>query len=498
MPEPDSKDKPVPEITNPSSMPAVDAAAPAPFKAIPTSNKVEGPETLKPAISAGPETLKPADKATLDSAKAVMNNNTTPDKKPATPPVKSTVQAAKPSAASAPAVKVSLKAAAPKTPLKAVAKAVTPAAAVKPVTSKVDAGGLIPQSEINKMQQDAAGIPPAAVVETGKGSNSMETPAGALTAPKTVFEQNKFNRVMVNVMFTLNLTDDRMYDTRSTLSSVKLEDGTACNLYSPFRKAGKKKTEDDTTAALEGIVRHALDTLMDITDEINNSKVVFLGKSSESAKVLKGAIEGTRAQVEALLPLKAKKTLFSVREEKDGSQVIASKPETLVGIAPELLGEGEVAPVYTDVNFSDVIQVRSWINSPEPTSEDSEALHNAVINFVVNAGAFYDAPERGNYLGQVETVLRLITKFRAEGNTNLVLSVNMDSSSLSDAPTREFIEQMLADDNFILYTRRELHFCDLSDWLPQTKESVDADLLSGTGDLLFVKLLSDAAVDAPV
>jgi hypothetical protein len=362
---------------------------------------------------------------------------------------------------------------------------------VKPATvsNKVDAGGLIKQSAVIQMQQDAAGVPPAAII-TQKGETMEVTDATPVVVevPKNVFERSKFNYVFVSAMFTLNLGDDRFFDTKSELSAVTIDDG-VYNLYSPFRKAGKKVSE--TEAPAEGVLRSSIDALLDITDEVNNSKIMLLGLPEDAKPVLEAAIAGTCATVQALFPMKPNVTIFDIIEEDEEESEEEEEDDDEEEEEDEATGDPiqvSTPELADQLKFKDIIDVRSWINSP--TEAGAEDVHNVMIDFVINAGAFYDATERTKYLKQVETVLGLIDAQRPEGKTNLLLAVNLSSSQLSDAGVREFLGVLLDDEGYILYTRAELHKWGDSDWLPSKSSDIDDKLLSGDSDLLLVKQLS--------
>lgn len=367
------------------------------------------------------------------------------------------------------------------------AAAVVPAASTNTTVAEgsgLDTGGLVKESSMEQQQMHANTEPPVAHTSTTTAPEATHPGAPVMVQEKQVpvgpLGHSAFHNIALTAMFTLNLTDARMYDLKSQLSRVDL-DGQEVNLYSPFRKAGKAS---DPKAAAGGIVRFALEEMLDVTDTINTSRVVFLGKDSEVRANLKAAIDTTRSQIEALFPATS-------------DTVVAE----IVNLDTEQEELEEAEPIQ--ILLKDIIRVSSWINSPQtsgPVGEvETVAVHNAVINFIVTPGALYDATERVKFINQVENVLTMMTNSREDSATNLLLAINIDPQQLEDQAIRELIDSLLATEGFILYTRNELHKLNVSDWLPQSKAAVDRDLLTGNGDLLLVRLLgADEEEDADV
>lgn len=341
-------------------------------------------------------------------------------------------------------------------------------------TGVVDAGGLISESVAIKMQQDAAGIPPAAYPT--KGTEKMEnenTESRANDAEVVIadaFNPTSFNHIYVNLAVTLNLGDPRLADTKSNLSAVGIR-GTDYNLYSPFRKASKKVGSEED--ACQGIVRAVLDKALDLTDTVNNSRIVFLGDKSVVAETTAKSIESTRRSVEGMLPHGAGHVLFDVTDEEEN--------------------------VVDSIRISDVVSVRSWLNSPKEPQQI--VANNAILNLVVNAGALYDAPDKLKYITQVQAVLNLMTKSRGESaSTNIVLAVALPAMMLSSASVRDLVGDLIEDNQFVLYSRMELENLDDGDsgFLPQCLDDVNK-LLPQQCDLLLMKLLgADAKSDVEV
>jgi hypothetical protein len=338
------------------------------------------------------------------------------------------------------------------------------AAAESQTTTAVldNSSGIVPEGQAELMQQASAATDKPEVTQppqTELTVQVVEKPAAVVNTPHA-----SMHSLNANIMFTLNLTDSRMHGLKAQLSRVNL-DGQELNLYSPFRKAGKKT---ETNPAAEGIVRSVLNAALDITDSINNSRLMYLGKSSEVLATFRNSLDTLRASVANALP--DENTVVTTLIDEESEQEI-----------PLLL--------------KDIISVRSWLHSPSAGPDSApEAIgsHNAVLNFTVAPGMLYDAEEPVKYIGQVENILKLVTEKRGEeGSTNMLLAVVMDAASVADAATRDLIGQLIEEEGFVLYTRNELHGLDISDWLPQSKTSVDRDLLVPNGDLLFVRLLGE-------
>lgn len=334
----------------------------------------------------------------------------------------------------------------------------------------VDAGGLISESVAIKMQQDAAGVPPA--LYPTKGTEKMENENvesranDAEVVVADAFNPTSFNHIYVNVALTLNLGDPRMSDTKANLSAVNIK-GVDYNLYSPFRKAGKPGSDD---GACPGIVRAMLDRALDLTDTVNNSRIVFLGDKAVVGETLATSIESTRRSVEGMLPSKPGHVLFDVTDEE---------------------------AVVDRIRISDVVSVRSWINSPKEPQQI--VANNAILNFVVNAGALYDAPDKLKYITQVQTVLNLVTKTRGDAaSTNIVLALALPAMMLTSSSIRDLVGDLIDEHQFVLYSRMELENLDdgESGFLPQCIDDVNK-LLPPQCDILLMKLLGDDAKSEP-
>ena len=360
----------------------------------------------------------------------------------------------------------------PKPAVSAVADTASTVRVFPSSASVVDAGGLISESVAIKMQQDAAGIPPASSYPT-KGTEKMENENAESRANDTevvvadAFNPTSFNHIYVNMAITLNLGDPRMSDTKLNLSAVGIK-GVDYNLYSPFRKAGKPGSDD---GACPGIVRALLDRALDLTDTVNNSRIVFLGDKSVVSETLAASIESTRRSVEGMLPSKPGHVLFDVTDDED--------------------------TVVDSIRISDVVSVRSWSNSPKDPQQI--VTNNAILNFVVNAGALYDAPDKLKYIAQVQTVLNLVTKSRGDAaSTNIVLALALPAMMLTSSSIRDLVGDLIDEHRFVLYSRMELENLDdgESGFLPQCIDDVNK-LLPPQCDLLLMKLLGDDAVPEP-
>ncbi len=295
--------------------------------------------------------------------------------------------------------------------------------------------------------------------------------------PAPVVEQSVFHSMNITVMVTLDMSQPYMVGTglKGSLSKVNVGD-TAFNLYSPFRKAGKPK--GDEKPAAEGILREALTTVFDITDQVNSSRIMCIGAPDEILGNLRASISAVRSQIEHSLPIGAAVTLLELEGED---------------------AEAEDEPFK--LQFENLVKVTSWLNSPRiigaPDEISTAADHNAVINFNVNAGALYDAEEPVKYIGQIEAMLRnMIAKRGEESSTTVLLSVMMNPADLAEQTHRDLLDMLLGEKNFALYTRNEMNTGEAQDWLPMNKGSVERDLLSANGDLLLVLLVGDEEPEA--
>lgn len=321
--------------------------------------------------------------------------------------------------------------------------------------------GIVPEGSAELMQQASSAPDKILTANPPEAASDTATAEAAVNSTVPVTHA-AMHELSVSVMVTLNMTDPRMHDLKSELSSVTVA-GQQVNLYNPLRKGGKKS---EANPAPEGIVRVALNKLLNITDAINSNRILMVGQESEINANLRNAIDATRNQIVALIP---------------------GAPNAVVAT---LATEDEEA---IELRVSDIVKVSSWINSPQPEAGTADVIasHNAIINLTVASGMLYDTQEPAKQIAQIENILRMVQAKREDSSTSILLAVNLDPSSLSDAATRELLDSLLDELGFALYTRNELNRLDAADWLPQTIEAVNNDMLAPTGDLLLVRLLAD-------
>lgn len=323
--------------------------------------------------------------------------------------------------------------------------------------------GIVPEGSAELMQQ-ASSAPDKVLTANPPVVAEADTATAEASVNSTVpVPHAAMHELSVSVMVTLNLTDPRMHDLKSELSSVTVA-GQQVNLYNPLRKGGKK---GEANPAPEGIVRVALNKLLNITDAINSNRILMVGQESEINANLRNAIDATRNQIMALIP---------------------GAPNTVVATLAS-----EDSEDTTELRISDIVKVSSWINSPQPEPGTAEVIasHNAIINLTVASGLLYDTQEPAKQIAQIENILRMVQAKREDSSTSILLAVNLDPSNLSDSATRELLDSLLDELGFALYTRNELNRLDAADWLPQSVEAVNNDMLAPTGDLLLVRLLAD-------
>ncbi len=335
-------------------------------------------------------------------------------------------------------------------------------------------GELIKEADAAVQQQLAVSAntpPPAAHIKPE--SEAVMAEAAAVAEEKLVEEQPKvvetspFHQLTAALMVTLDLSQNFMVGHKKLLSEMQVGDN-LYNLYSPMKKAGKK---DKPTPP--GILRDSFDDILDVTDAINSSKIMILGKKSDILPQINTSIQKVVGQISHMLPL-TQDALVT----------------TLVDAAEE---EGE-EPNERDIHFSDLVRVTGWVNSPmfEGEVHEIEAIaeHNAVINLTVNAGALYDAEEQMKYISQIDTLLGLFASKRGEAaSTMMLLSVLINPSDLAEQPARDLLDTLLTEGGYTLYTRSELLEGNAANWLPTTKASVDRDLLTKNGEMLLIRLI---------
>lgn len=347
-------------------------------------------------------------------------------------------------------------------------------------------GQLVPEAAMATQQQDAA-RPSTATI-------AAHTPPAAKAAPAPAKETSVFHQLSAMVLVTLDLSQSFMSGLKGELQAVDLGDE-LLNLYSPFRKAPKPKGAEAPPPA--GVMREAINSIFDITDALNDSKILILGKPSEAINSIDKAVKATRSQIENLLPLAPATILATVTESEDEPEDDDAEPDE----GDE--GEEKDEPVGIDITFRNIIRATSWVNTPRTSGQAHEveaiAKHNAVFNLTINSGALYDATEPVKYVSQVETILRLIQTKRTAagtpGETGILLSVLLNPSDLAEKSNREMFDALIEDLGFTLYTRAELYEPEMNSWTPSTKAEVERELLTARGDMLLVKSLDEPDAD---
>lgn len=323
---------------------------------------------------------------------------------------------------------------------------------------------IVPESAMEQMQRDALTAPPV--------PQQVAPVESVIFSPAPVEKKvvKAFHKLTVTAMFTLSLDKvEYMTGLKNKLQRVSIH-GQEFNLYSPFRKASKKTEKPQA----EGIVRYMLSNMLDLTDAINDSTIMVIGSKDQVEEHLHSAVDVLRRQITNLLPATPETTVVKVSDEE--------RQQTL------------------EMQMMDFVNIHSWINSSseEPEEDKVIAIHNAVINVVINAGMLYDSAERMNYISQIENVFSLVLEKRESTNTDIALAVNMPSYLLSVAEIREFLDQMLQEnEGYSLLTRTKI-ISDIGETqlLPQNKEEIDGKLLSGDADLLLINLLTAESEDA--
>lgn len=347
-------------------------------------------------------------------------------------------------------------------------------------------GELVPEGMMQQQLRDALGssdaqiaahVDPASAVAPAIKLGNMEPEP---EPDEEDVEDSVFHALQTSLMITLDLSQPNTTGLRKALSTVDGEDGAPYNLYSPFRRGAKPKAAGDAPA-VDGVLRSSISDIFDITDKLNTSRIMFVGDDDRVAARLNSTVQRCCRQMKALLPFDDDSVVCELASED---------PDAEAGDEPDVI----------EIQFSDIVKVTAWVNSPQTVGSvhdvDIIAEHNAVVNIKAAAGALYDSEEKMKYIGQVETQLRLIASKRdIPGATVLLFAVLLNPADLAGQETRDLLDIMIGDSGYKLYTRHELHQCDLAGWLPMTAAEVDSALLTNTGDLLLVKLLDTTPLE---
>lgn len=339
-------------------------------------------------------------------------------------------------------------------------QAAQPAVTVAAATEHTN---IVAEGAMEQMQHLANTVPPAAA--------TTAAPVSIPTEPAPAKKQSAaFHHLATTVLITLDMSNfGHMTGLKQALSRVKM-DGQEFNLYQPFRKAGKK-TEANPSA--EGVLRYALSGILDMTDAINNSRLMILGSDEEVEEKIRTSMETTRNQIINLFPANPKHIVASLLDEERQATV--------------------------QLQLEDIVTVRSWVNYSADANDDGSGaligVHNAAFHITVNAGHLYDTEDRMKYINQIEKLVQMFVEKRDEANTTILFGLLMEGSTLSDASIRQLFDALLAGDEYILYTAKEMHKLESSDFLPQTHEEIDTQVLTQNGDMLLIRLLTDDGDD---
>jgi hypothetical protein len=110
----------------------------------------------------------------------------------------------------------------------------------------------------------------------------------------------------------------------------------------------------------------------------------------------------------------------------------------------------------------------------------------------------YDAEDRVKEIHRIIKSMELIVSKREESNTTIVMAIALDASLLADAAMREMLDTLLANEDFAIYSRQELLRLEENDFLPQTREAVENDLLVPKADIVLMRIVTQEPEDEEV
>lgn len=327
--------------------------------------------------------------------------------------------------------------------------------------------GVVSDKVAQSMQQASVSAPDA--VETTQAPTT-DRPKDELSLA-TMFPQ-EFSTFSINVMFTMGLADPRFLDgvTKDLAEWPPTAGVPTYNLYSPLRK-GSKESKVST-----GIIRRGLNTCLNAASLVNNSSLVFMGKHEQIYPALKSALGAVAARC---------------------TMALGFDPSTVVG---EFKDESGVKNDEGNLLFSDIVRVSSWLTMNWKVEDEAPfPNHEGIINFYINSGMMYDAKDKLKAIRNAESTLRLAAGKLEDGCATVLFALNLSTSDLVSADTRDLIGLLLEDDGYELFTKQVLlDNMDKIDFVPKSKKSISEDLFNpraSTGDLLLVKMLT---VDEPV
>lgn len=344
---------------------------------------------------------------------------------------------------------------------------------VKPVvvdevpTHSADTGGLIPQGVANKMAQDAVQQTPApakgfSTKEEAEAIVQVAAPveaavvAAAAQQPDLVERAGLvgFNQLDICLMITLNLSDSRFINGQTkSLVKVKDVDGNIHNLYWPFRKAKEEK------GIAAGVFRPLFNKMFKTIDMVKSNQLLVVGDRAGATEVFKKALNTIQSDIEGMFPK---------------------------------FDQAALNEVGATVGVNDVFVTTSWVNT-ESASTESLSFNQAVINFQVNCGQFYDTEDRAKFVRDLEGTLKMYAE--KYPNASVLYGVTIAMEDLEDQDIRDLTGILLDEDGFTLFTKSKMVRSlsspdDKQDWIPHSKEGIETLLMPTTADALFVKVVA--------
>lgn len=347
--------------------------------------------------------------------------------------------------------------------------------------------------------QEAARMQQASAYQTSGDNRVPSSKEKRKLQMSDVIPNTTLSSCFVNVLFTIGLADPRFDNQTKALSHWKYK-GVEYNLYNPFRKGSKSAGSDGPV--VKGVLRQALQDVLETTSVINDSSLLYLGKPNEIHQVLASAVTAIEKSCTDSLVIPPETILASLQmaDTQHGEDEGNTEDEVETSEAEGAVDAG--ADDLVNIRMSDVVRVTSWLRSW--TNEDKgEAVssHEAVVHFYINAGAVYDSTDKLKTIRQLESILDLAAKsLGEEANISMLLAVNMSTDSLLNEEMLDLFKVLNDSEQFQMFTQRSLlENCGNIEFSPNTKKGVLEKLLnnrSPAGDILLVKYLGVEVEDS--
>jgi len=362
-------------------------------------------------------------------------------------------------------------------PPKAAAVAATETAQPNPLTAPADSTVIHEEAAAVMQSVVAAAQTEAPVADLG-GTKVL----GAQTELETLAEEPKplpaAYVIEVVPMVTFNMVNPFVHALKEDLTSFAVEvDGAFryFNFWNPLVTA-RVKAGDAGQPAPEGIMRAALQGILQQAADYQGRQAVFLGDESQVSETVDAIAAQIRKAAENCIPVHKD---FELIELEAGS---AAQQDS-----------------YT-LRFGDLFSLSSW-TTREKDETSSLTTFTVWLNLSMVCGALDTSTEPSRFLSRAYSLLKnLLTKagfdsIVADGGTTPYMSVCLKTVQLSDAATFDMVSDLVHAQDGTAYAVVSLRdvLADREPWLPANAGSA---VFKGESDMLLIAPLFEQDSEA--